>query len=74
MNLQGPILEKGKVFWIPAAFQPQIFQAAFVQELIFYGLIMCANAVSGLFPRLEFSPYNALTPILIVYKVKEAKI
>lgn len=35
---------------------------------------MCANAVSGLFPRLEFSPYNALTPIVIVYKVKEAKI
>lgn len=35
MNLQGPILEKGKVFWIPAAFQLQIFQAAFVQELIF---------------------------------------
>ena len=35
---------------------------------------MCANAVSGLFPRLEFSPYNALTPVLIVCKVKEAKI
>lgn len=28
---------------------------------------MYANAVSGLFPRLEFSPYNALTPVLIVY-------